>query len=109
MVPITWTAFQEASGHEMAILAYVNPGDYVSQFGRVVPEEGGVDALESELRELLSTDEWREKGIAGREWNLAHHSTEISIAEHLRVYHEHLERRGVVRSRGKQVPAAVAP
>jgi glycosyltransferase involved in cell wall biosynthesis len=103
------TAFQEASGHEMAILAYVNPGNYVSQFGRVAPEEGGVDALERELRQLLSTNEWREKGIAGREWNLAHHSTEISIAEHLRVYHEHLERRGVAGSRGKQVPAAAAP
>jgi glycosyltransferase involved in cell wall biosynthesis len=84
------TAFQEASAHEAAILAYVDPGGYVSRFGRVVPEEGGgIEAMEHQLREMIESDEWREKGQAGREYNVKHHSVDVSVKTHLNVYRMH--------------------
>ena len=88
------TAFQEASVHEMAIVAHVDPGGYVSRFGRVVPIEAGLDALEGAVRQMIETGEWREKGRAGRRYNLEHHAIDLSIDAHLHVYREHLERKG---------------
>lgn len=88
------TAFQEASSHEVAILAYVNPGNYVSSFGRVVSEAGGLETLEHELRQMIESQEWRHKGKSGREYNLKYHSISVSLAEHLKVYHSHLNTNG---------------
>lgn len=85
------TAFQEASGHEMAILAYVNPADYVRRFGQMLEEGGGIEGLEQALRDMIRTDAWREKARAGREWNLKHHSIEVSLQKHLQVYQQYLK------------------
>lgn len=84
------TSFQEASSHEMAILAYVDPGNYVSCFGRVVSETGGIETLEYELRQLLDSQEWIDKGKAGRVYNLQHHAIPVSVAKHLEVYRSYL-------------------
>ena len=84
------TAFQEASAHGNAVLAFVDPAGYVSQFGRVAEKVGGLQALERELRKMIESGEWREKGNAGRFYNIEHHSIPVSIKEHLRVYKMHL-------------------
>lgn len=86
------TAFQEASVHEVAILAYVDPGEYVSQFGRVVNEKGGVQELEKNLQDMINSSEWFKKGKAGREYNIKNHSLSISIEEHIKVYEMWLQR-----------------
>jgi glycosyltransferase involved in cell wall biosynthesis len=82
------TAFQEASAREVAILAYVDPGSYVSHYGRVVPKGGDIDALADELKEMIESGEWLEKGKAGREYNIKHHAINISIQRHLDVYNK---------------------
>lgn len=84
------TAFQEASAHEMAILAYVDPGGYVSHFGNVVSNDGSVETLRAHLREMLDSNTWRNKGRAGRQWNLEHHSIPVSVAAHYAEYHRQL-------------------
>ena len=68
------TALQEASAHEVAVLAYVDPGKYVSRCGRVIPKEGGLKAIENVLRELVESGEWCEQSRAGRAYNIEHHS-----------------------------------
>ncbi|MBJ18175.1 MAG: hypothetical protein CL933_02010 [Deltaproteobacteria bacterium] len=89
------TAFQEASAREVAILAYVDPGDYVSKFGRVASEDRGVQGLESDLRELIDSGAWRAMGVAGREYNLRHHSIPVSTERHFQVYERHLEQKHI--------------
>lgn len=84
------TAFQEASAREMAILAFVDPGGYVSRFGNVVPDDGSVENLSRELRAMLDSGCWRDKARAGRQWNLEHHSIPVSVAAHLAEYHRQL-------------------
>lgn len=96
------TAFQEASAHEVAILAHVDPMGYVSRFGRVVSEGDGVDGLERELRAMLASGEWRQKGRAGRAYNRRHHAVEVSVRAHLDVYRHHLARQAA----GRGLPAA---
>ena len=86
------TAIQEASVHEVAILSFVDSDRYMSRFGRVARKDGGLDALEHELREMINSGEWREKSKAGRAYNLERHSIAVSIAEHLKQYHVHLEK-----------------
>ena len=87
------TAFQEASVHEAAILAEVDPDGYVSRFGRVVPPGGELAQWEASLRSLLESGTYREPGRAGREWNRAHHAVDVAIAAHLGAYRHHLEAR----------------
>jgi len=87
------TAFQEASSFEMAVLAYVDPDHYVSSFGAVVSEDGGLDELEEGLRALLDSDAWRKKGRAGRDYNIKHHAIDVSVARHLEVYRSFLDSR----------------
>lgn len=84
------TAFQEASVHEVAILAFVDPANYVSRFGRVAARNGGIESLERELREMIESGEWRDKGKAGREYNLMRHSIAFSVREHMKVYRSYL-------------------
>lgn len=84
------TSFQEASAHEVAILAYVDPGNYVSLFGRVIPEEEGLEVMQNTLRDLVESGEWYEKGKAGRIYNIENHSIPVSVSEHLKQYHMQL-------------------
>jgi hypothetical protein len=93
------TAFQEASAHEVAILAHVDPGGYVSQFGQVVPNDGRIDTLEGQLRGLLESGAWLEKGKAGRAWNAQNHALPVSLAAHLAVYRQKLEEKQPARAR----------
>ncbi|MBF0370685.1 MAG: glycosyltransferase family 4 protein [Magnetococcales bacterium] len=85
------TSFQEASAREMAILAYVNPGNYVRRFGKVVPDDGGTDTMAAALQSLIHSGGWRKMGKQGRAWNLANHSVQHSVEEHMKVYRGHLE------------------
>lgn len=93
------TAFQEASAHEVAILAEVDTDGYVSRFGRVVPPNSTLDQWESSLRSLLDTGDWRKRGRAGREWNREHHAIPVSVAAHLEAYRRHLESRSLQASK----------
>lgn len=85
------TAIQESSVHEVAVLAFVDPANYVSRFGRVAARNGGVESLERDLRKMIETGEWREKGKTGRTYNIKHHSIQISVSKHLEVYRFHLQ------------------
>lgn len=82
--------FLEASAHEVAILSYVDPDNYVSRFGRVVAAEGGLDALEHGLRHMVYSGEWLEKGKAGRTYTIQNYSISASVARHLKVYSSYL-------------------
>ncbi len=84
------TAFQEASVHEMGILAYVDPGGYVSRFGAVAPDDGSIESLATCLQTLIHSDAWRAKAKAGRQWNVERHATAVSVGAHLNVYHQKL-------------------
>jgi len=84
------TAIQEASSHECAILAYVNPFDYVARFGATADPRVGIESLEANLRGMIDSNNWREKGQAGRQWNLENHSIPVSVRKHLKVYREKL-------------------
>ncbi|MFO7902394.1 MAG: glycosyltransferase family 4 protein [Planctomycetota bacterium] len=84
------TAFQEASAREMAILAYVDPGGYVSRFGDVVTDDGSIGTLATALREMLGSGRWRDKARAGRQWNITHHSVSVSVATHMSEYEHQL-------------------
>lgn len=91
------TAFQEASAREVAIVAFVDPAGYVSRFGAVAEESGGVDALHTAVRSLIESGEWRAKGEAGRRYNAEHHAIDVSVRAHLQAYREHQGRRRPVR------------
>lgn len=92
------TAFQEASAREVAIVAFVDPAAYVSRFGVVAAEHGGVEALERSVRSLIASGAWREKGKAGRRYNAQHHAVDVSVRAHLQVYREQRLRRGPYQS-----------
>lgn len=86
------TAFQEASVHEMAILAQVDPGGYVSRFGQVVPADSDPQTWAAALRTLIESGDWHARGQSGRLYNIEHHAIEVSLCRHLEVYRQHLER-----------------
>ena len=88
------TAFQEASAHEVAIIAFVDPGGYVSRFGRVVPDGDGVEGLAVAVRQMVESGEWRERGRRGRDFNARHHSIDVSAEAHLHAYEQHLSTAG---------------
>lgn len=87
------TAFQEASVNEVGILAYVDPGGYVSSFGEVLPDDGLIETFEKRVRTLLDENDWREKARAGRKWNITHHSTENAVSSHIAEYEKALSAR----------------
>lgn len=84
------TAFQEASVHETAILAQVDPGGYVTQFGHVMPPDATTADWARSLRELIESGDCQEKGRAGRQFNIEQHATAVSLRRHLEVYERHL-------------------
>ena len=84
------TAFQEASVHEAAILAQVDPGGYTTQFGHWIAPESSVEQWAAALRNLIQSGEWQTRGHAGREYNLTHHALEYSLEQHLETYRSHL-------------------
>ncbi|MES2788341.1 MAG: glycosyltransferase family 4 protein [Planctomycetota bacterium] len=84
------TAFQEASVHEAAILAQVDPGGYVTQFGRVLPPTATAAEWAAALRLLVESGDWKALGQAGRVYNIEHHAIDVSLARHLDVYRNHL-------------------
>lgn len=87
------TAFQEASVHEMGVLATVDPGGYVGRFGHVVEREGDVSAFSRGLDAMLASSEWRQRARAGREYNVRNHALHVSVARHLEVYQNQLASR----------------
>lgn len=72
-------------------IAYVHPARYVTWFGRVVPETDKLEEVERNLREMIATDKWWEKGKAGRPYTLAYHSVAHSVEIHLVVYSQQLQ------------------
>jgi glycosyltransferase involved in cell wall biosynthesis len=85
------TAFQEASVHETAILAQVDPGGYVSQFGQVMQSEATPMEWSVALKSFVESGLWRATGQAGRAYNIEHHAIDVSLKRHLEVYAGHLE------------------
>lgn len=86
------TAFQEASVHETAILAQVDPGGYVTQFGHVMSPGATVAEWAEALRELIGSGAWKARGEAGRVYNMQQHAIEVSVSRHRHVYQQHLDR-----------------
>ncbi len=85
------TAFQEASVHETAILAQVDPGGYVTQFGQLMPVNSTGAQWADALRTFVESGLWKTRGEAGRIYNMERHSVDVSLARHLDVYRRHLE------------------
>lgn len=103
------TAFQEASVHETSILAQVDPGGYVSQFGRVVPAGSTAATWAAELRSLITSGDWKSQGQAGRQYNVEQHSIEVSLQKHLDVYRHHLANQPSANMRAHQADALTPP
>lgn len=87
------TAFQEASVHETAILAQVDPGGYVTQFGQVMPADASPTEWATALRIYIESGAWKARGQAGRVYNIERHSIEVSLEKHLEVYREHVHKK----------------
>lgn len=85
------TAFQEASVHETPILAQVDPGGYVTQFGQVMPGNSTPEEWATKLRTFIESGAWRARGQAGRVYNIEHHAIEVSLQKHQEVYQAHLK------------------
>ena len=85
------TAFQEASVHETAILAQVDPGGYVTQFGQVLPPDATAADWSETLREFVESGTWKARGEAGRVYNIEQHAIGVSLKKHLEVYQQHLD------------------
>ncbi len=75
-------SFLEASAHETAILSYVNPDNFASNFGYHVPHE----EFEVGLNALLQNDVWREKGELGCNYVKNTHELGKVIKEHIQIY-----------------------
>ena len=85
------TAFQEASVHETAILAQVDPGGYVTLFGQVMPTNSTSTQWAVALRTFIESGAWQSLGKAGRIYNIQHHAIEVSLQKHLDIYRAHLK------------------
>jgi glycosyltransferase involved in cell wall biosynthesis len=84
-------SFLEALSYKCALLSTVNPDNYTSMFGRYCASEGYSDYLAlsnltRELTYLLSNDCWRVLGEQGYKFVKAKHSTEVGVANHIRLY-----------------------
>ncbi len=80
-------SFLEAAAHGCAILSFVDPDGFASNFGHHVKDTD----LESGLRWLLEGDRWRELGERGRAYVAEVHGRKRVIDLHLGAYQALLE------------------
>lgn len=80
-------SFLEASAHRCAILSFVDPDGFASQFGHRVED----DDFEKGLKGLLEMDRWKEKGQRGYEYVKGLFELDVSIDRHIRHYKDILE------------------
>jgi glycosyltransferase involved in cell wall biosynthesis len=75
-------SFLEASAHKTAILSYVNPDNFASNFGYHVPDEDFAGGLKALLQDNL----WQEKGEKGYDYVKSTHEIGKVINDHVRLY-----------------------
>lgn len=76
--------FFEAAGRGCAILSYVNPDDFASEFGYWANEED----FDTGLSYLLKGDKWRHQGAKGHDYVEKYYRHEIAANAHLELYSE---------------------
>lgn len=82
-------AFIEAAAHRCAILSFLDPGGFVSRFGRQASTQG----LRAGLEELLENDRWRELGERGCAYVRVAFGMEPAMDAHLEAYRRALSGR----------------
>jgi len=75
-------AFLEASAHRCAILSFVDPDGFSSQFGYHASRDDFAHGLET----LLSNDGWRACGEKGYDYVSQQFQRDIAIDQHLAIY-----------------------
>jgi glycosyltransferase involved in cell wall biosynthesis len=75
------TTFLEAAAHGCALLSHTDRDGFASTFGRCVGEDG----LAAGLASLLETD-WRDRGLAARDFVGRHFGTDVAMQAHLSLY-----------------------
>lgn len=88
-------SFLEASAHQCAILSFVDPDGFATNFGYRVHE----DEFERGLNILLENDRWKEKGRIGFEYVKETFDIDKSIDKHLFYYNEIVKELQITRSR----------
>ena len=78
-LPLT---FVEATGRGCAILSYVNPDEFASNFGYWAADED----FEKGLKTLLSNDLWRKKGEQGFKYAQVRYEYESALKAHEKLY-----------------------
>jgi glycosyltransferase involved in cell wall biosynthesis len=81
-------SFLEASAHRCAILSFVDPDGFATQFGHRVEN----DDFEEGLKVLLEKNRWKEKGQRGYEYVKDLFELNRSIEQHINCYKETLEK-----------------
>lgn len=81
-------SFLEASAHRCAILSFVDPDGFATEFGHRVPDDDFVKGLNY----LLEKNRWEEQGQKGYQYVNEHFELNRSIDKHLNHYRETLEK-----------------
>jgi glycosyltransferase involved in cell wall biosynthesis len=74
--------FFEASGRGCAILSYVNPDDFASEFGYWAEDED----FASGMRKLIANGAWRERGARAHKYVREHYRYDVAAKTHLDLY-----------------------
>jgi glycosyltransferase involved in cell wall biosynthesis len=80
--------FFEAAGRGCAILSYVNPDDFASEFGYWAENED----FATGMRELIESGTWRERGARAHEYVKEHYRYDLAAKAHLDLYARLLDR-----------------
>ena len=75
-------AFLESAAHECAILSYVDPDGFASNFGYHAADEDFARGLSY----LLEGERWKERGRRGREYVKQTFEMDLAISQHMDVY-----------------------
>jgi glycosyltransferase involved in cell wall biosynthesis len=81
-------SFLEASAHRCAILSFVDPDGFATEFGHRVQDGNFVEGL----KYLLDKNRWEEQGQKGYQYVKEHFELNKSIDNHLNHYRETLEK-----------------
>ena len=76
--------FFEAAGRGCAILSYVNPDNFASEFGAWANDEDFSRGLSS----LLADDRWRIQGAKAHKYVVEHYRYDVAANAHLAMYSE---------------------
>lgn len=79
--------FFEAAGRGCAIMSYVNPDNFASNFGYWASDEDFAEGLS----DLLANERWRDLGKKAHKYVREHYRYEVAAVAHLAMYSELLE------------------